>query len=257
MKKNILFFCILILSLSVNQLILSETEVIGAKELLEKMSNSIKSNVRDYQADFKWIQGDSVQEGKLYFKNPQKLRLNFVNPPNQVICTNGYELWVYLPTHNFVLKQTLLQKDKKDISILDDEKKDDKKNKKDQKNIEDKTQINPILLNPVGFDRFLTEYAIEYNETKTMINYNGYMVYSFKLIRWRSSKSGINVVYLLVQPDGIIRKVEGITANFRKFTIELSNIKTNNGISDEQFNYQPPAHARTLDNFMSGQGELK
>lgn len=248
--KKLAFLVILVYILNVNFVFSAVDQVIGAKELLEKISNNFKQTVKDYEADFKWIQSDNVQEGKLYFKNSQKLRLNFTNPPNQVICTNGYDLWFYMPAYNYLLTQKLLSKEKKIVSFEEEESK--KKNKKDTNKNENQ---NPdiVFFAPIGFDKLLSDYAVEFNESKTLINYNGHMVYSFKLIRWKTSKNGINVIYLFVEPNGIIRKFEGITASYRKITIELNNIKINTGIDDKIFDYNPPSHVRILENFMSGE----
>jgi len=65
------------------------------------------------------------------------------------------------------------------------------------------------------------------------------------------------MIYLTVQENGVIRKIEGITAAFRKITIEMDNVKTNINIPDLKFNYEPPAHARTMDNFITNQGEIR
>lgn len=243
-----------------NNFIYSADELLSAKELLEKISASSKSSIKDLEADFKWMQNENVQEGKIYFKNSQRLRLNFTNPSNQVMCTNGYDLWFYLPTHNFVLKQTLMHKEKKQTEtesdpVTENTKSKNKNNSKEKS--ENQDSASALFFNPVGFDNFLSNYAIEFHESKTLVDYKGYKVYQFKLIRWRSTRNGINVIYMTVDPNGIMRKIEGITAAYRKIVIEFENIKLNSNLPDLLFNYEPPAHARTLDNFITNQGELK
>ncbi|MBN2545341.1 MAG: outer membrane lipoprotein carrier protein LolA [Spirochaetes bacterium] len=247
-----------------NNFIYCADELLSAKELLEKISINYKTNIKDYEADFKWIQNDNNQEGKLYFKNSQRLRLNFTNPPNQVFCTNGYDFWLYLPTHNFVLKQTLMHKEKKHPDIESDIEKTNSKSEKVEKNKssskennENQESVSSIIFDSVGFDKFLSDYAVEFHESKNLVDYKGYKVYQFKLIRWRSTRNGINVIYLTVEPSGIIRKIEGITAAYRKIIIEYENIKLNATLPDLLFNYEPPAHARTMDNFITNQGELR
>ncbi|OHD12825.1 MAG: hypothetical protein A2Y34_01665 [Spirochaetes bacterium GWC1_27_15] len=219
--------------------IFSEEELISGKELLQRFSNNFKANVKDYEAEIKWTLDANLQKGIVYFKNPQKLRINFTEPQGQVICTNGYMLWVYIDYLNLILKQEILEKDK-------------------SKTNDGKTQtiVNPVLLNIVGYDKFLTEYSIEYDGVKTKVDYkDGTKVYKFKLLRWRSSKSGFNVIYLTIQEDGLIRRVEGITATYKRIILELDNIKLNNNVSDLVFNYEPPAHANTVENFITNQGD--
>jgi len=219
--------------------ITAQDDLIGAKELLEKLSGSFKSNIKDFQADIKWSQDNNSQKGVLFFKNPQKLRINFTEPSGQVICTNGYTLWVYLEHLNLLLKQDILYKEKSRSS-------DGKV----------QTVVSPILLNPVGFDRFLSDYSVEYQEAKGKVDYkDGSKVYKFKLIRWRSLRGGFNTLLISVQDNGFIRRVEGITANYKHVILEIDNIKPNNGVNEELFNYDSKAHANTVENFISNQGD--
>jgi len=235
------FFLITFLSIfffySSSFLYSENVEFIGAKELLQRFSVNFKNNAKTMRASFKWIQGDDVQEGTLLFKNPQKLRINF-STTKQVICTNGYMLWVYIDYLNLLLRQEIRTKIK-------------------SKDAEGNTavKIPNALVNLVGYDRYISDYSIDY-DIKNKIEYkDGSFVYRFKLLRWRSSKSGFNVVYLTVNENGIIRKVEGITPSFKKIIIELDNVKLNEDIGDVTFEYDPPAHVNIKDNFIIQGGE--
>ncbi len=219
--------------------VFGQEPLVGAKDLLTNISNNYSSKVKDFSASFKWIQDDKIQTGTVLFKNPQKMRMDFSDPKGQVIVTNGYEFWVYLENMNLVLQQDLMAKEKKTeddgkVSVVE----------------------SPILINPVGFDKFIKEYAIEYHENKSLTDYtDGTKVYQFKLIKWRSSQNGFNVVYLTVQPDGLTRKVEGITAAYKKVVLEFDNYAINQGISELKFEFDKPTHANTVNNFISKQGE--
>ncbi|MBR3731490.1 MAG: hypothetical protein IKN25_02470 [Spirochaetales bacterium] len=59
------------------------------------------------------------------------------------------------------------------------------------------------------------------------------------------------MVYLTIEENGLIRRVEGITAAYKKIILEIDNIKTNVGISDLVFDYELPAGANVVDNFIS------
>jgi len=236
MKKYI-FIVIILLTYLTN--VFSQEELLSAKELMEKLSERFKTSIKDYEADIKWTQANKEQKGTLFFKNPQKMRINFSDPANQVICTNGYELWVFIPFLNLTLHQVLLTKQKTET---------------EEGTLE--TVVNPILLNPVGLDGLINGYSIEFHETKKKVPYkDGTMVYQLKLIRWRSSKSGFNVLYIMVQENGIIRRVEGITAAYRKVILEVDNVEINKGVSDLFFNYNPPSHSSTVEDFITKQGK--
>jgi outer membrane lipoprotein-sorting protein len=239
----------------------AQEELIGPKDLLQRISNKFKSEVKDFKADIKWIQGNNVQKGEVLFKNPQKLRINFNEPQGQVICSNGYDLWVYISTLNTILHQKIM--DKPRVKTDNKSKPDQNKSKNGQnKSKSDQTKneslLNPIFLNPVGFDKFLSDYSIEYHETKDKVAYtDGTKVYKFKLFRWRSSKSGFNVIILTVQENGLIRQVEGTTASYRRLIYELDNIQTNTNLSELLFDYEPPTHATIIDNFITEQQEIE
>ena len=235
-KYNLLFLSLVILLYS-QSLLYSQDDLLSAKNMLENLSEKFKANVKDFKAEVKWTQGTEVQTGKLFFKNPQKLKIDFTEPANQVICTNGYELWVYIPLLSITLHQNILNKTKL---------------KNEEGNVE--TVDSPILLNPVGFDKFLTEYSIEFNETKEKITYkDNTKVYQFKLIRWRTSKSGFNSIILYVQDNGFIRQVKGTNAAYRQTILEIDKIETNTNISDLVFDYEPPAHSSTVEDFITNE----
>jgi outer membrane lipoprotein-sorting protein len=229
--KITIYITFLFLSLAI---ICPQDDLIGPKNLMEKLSEQFKNNVKDFKADIKWTTGDTVWTGKIFFKNPQKLKVEFKDPPNQVICTNGYELWVFIPALSAILHQNILDKEKK---------------KNDDGSVE--TIKNPILLSLVGYDKFLSDYSIEYDGVKEKVAFKDTQVYKLKLIRWKSSRNGINTIYLLIQDNGIIRQIKGITASFRQITIDYDNVTTNSNIGDMLFNYEPPAHATVIDDFMS------
>jgi len=231
MKKTFLIILSLIFFI-IN--IFPQDDIIGAKSLMEKLSETVKKNVKDYKADVKWMNGDAVSSGKLYFKNPQKVKIEYKDPAGQVFCTNGYELWIHIPSMSATLHQNILDKEKK---------------RNEDGTVE--TVKNPIFLSPVGYDKLLSEYAIEYHETKEKVVYKDTKVYKFKLLRWKSARNGINTIYLMIDENGMIRQAKAITANFRQISIEYDNITLNSGLSDMMFNYEPPAHATVIDDFMS------
>ncbi len=208
-------------------------ELVSAKELLQSMSANFKKNVSDYQASIKWIQGDTTQSGTLKFKNPQKMRIDFTD--GQIICSDGYELWIFIANQNLLLKQELQVKEKKTgddgkLKIVD----------------------TPLMTNFVGLDRLISEYAVEYTGTKKAETYkDGKIVYNFKLARWKTPRSGISVINLTVQEDGFIRKVEAFTTTFRKIVMEFDDIKANVGFNNLIFTYENPGLVNTINNFMS------
>lgn len=236
-KQTLLFLILIIIAFCPRALLHSQDDLLSAKNMLESLSEKFKTNVKDFKADVKWTQGSEVQKGKLTFKNPQKLRIDFTEPANQAICTNGYELWVYIPYLSITLHQNILNKTKL---------------KNEEGSVE--TVDSPILINPVGFDKFLTEYSIQFHETKERVTYkDNTKVYQFKLLKWRTSKSGFNSIILYVQENGFIRQVKGTNAAYRQTVLEIDKIEANTNISDLVFDYEPPAHSSTVEDFITNE----
>ncbi len=62
-------------------------------------------SLKDYEVDFEIKMEKSESSGKLSFKAPALLRLDYTNPEEQVICFNGDTLTIYLPDSDAVLQQ--------------------------------------------------------------------------------------------------------------------------------------------------------
>ena len=83
MKK---FIFVIVLSLFITS-IYSDEMLLSAKDLLTQYSDNFRKNVSDYEAEINWIQDDVVNKGVVQYKNPQKIKISFSEPNNQVICS--------------------------------------------------------------------------------------------------------------------------------------------------------------------------
>ena len=230
---NIFFVFILLIHYGAS----GQEQLVGAKNMLLQISSLYKEKIQDYSATITWTQDDKIQKGNIRFKNPQKMRIDFSDPKGQIIVTNGYEFFIFIEHMNLLLQQDLISREK--------ERSDDGK-------LEIKTP--EVLSVPVGYDKFVTDYAIEYLASKNTIEHtDGTQVYQFKLIRWKSSQQGFNAINLTIQPNGLIRKVEGFTAAYKKVILEFDDYTINTGLSDLVFEFNPPAHANKVSNFITKQ----
>ena len=63
--------------------------------------------IQDYEASVDIMATKTAMEGKVSFKRPNLLRIDFSNPEDQVITFNGDTLTIYLPGSDAVLEQTV------------------------------------------------------------------------------------------------------------------------------------------------------
>lgn len=100
----ILFGVALILSVS------SPKPVSGIplEEIVAKVQG-VYQKTKDFKAEFiqestlKTLNKTQVAKGKIYFKNPSKLRWDYYHPTKQEIVTDGKTLWMYMPQDKQVM----------------------------------------------------------------------------------------------------------------------------------------------------------
>ena len=81
-----------------------------SQETAEKFFNSVSEeygDISDYLAYTTITKDKVVQSGDLYYKTPNKLRINFDNPENQVLVVNNGLLELYIPKYRVSYKQKL------------------------------------------------------------------------------------------------------------------------------------------------------
>ena len=90
MKKIILSFCALfVFSLTFAQNITTASAYF-------KTISEYYGTIKDYEVDFEIKVDKSESRGKLSFKAPNLLRMDYTNPEEQVICFNGDMLTIYI-----------------------------------------------------------------------------------------------------------------------------------------------------------------
>jgi outer membrane lipoprotein carrier protein len=78
------------------------------EEIIDKVQGVYKGT-KDFKAEFiqesiiKSIDKTEVSKGKIYFKNPGKLRWDYDVPDRQEIVTDGKTLWMYVPQDRQVM----------------------------------------------------------------------------------------------------------------------------------------------------------
>src|SRR5574344_336932 len=78
--------------------------IITAGDFFKKVS-AYYGTIKDYEATVDISAAGAAMSGKVSFKRPDLLRIDFTKPENQVIVFNGEMLTIYLPESSAVLQQ--------------------------------------------------------------------------------------------------------------------------------------------------------
>ena len=103
MKK---IFSVLIFCLIFSTAIFAQSEIQTAQVFFQGISEYY-GTITDYEADIDILAGKNQMKGKVSFKRPNMLRIDFSEPENQVIVFNGDRLVIYLPKAAAILSQSV------------------------------------------------------------------------------------------------------------------------------------------------------
>ena len=162
--------------------------------------------------------GSKVQtmEATVYFKRPNRLRIDFTKPNEQVILFTGDTLTIYVPSYRMVLNQTIEK---------------------------DSSAGTANLATPQGLSLLKRSY------TQPLAEGSSEQVVVLALNR-RSASETFRNIRLLVSPETkLIRRIEAWPISGSKITFDFSAYRLNTGIPDSRFLYDIPPNADMLNNF--------
>jgi len=212
-------------TLSILLLILISSGVFGqdfqtASEFFDAVSLNY-GTVEDYQARIRIIQDDSEMTGIIYYKTPNLLRINFIEPEDQVLVVDGIQLILYLPLHHVLMRQEVTRHSESSLATM---------------------------VNEQGLKLLKQNYSVAFLEGPGAVPLDegsDEMVRKLKLA-WRTPGQGFRQIEISVNKDLLIRRMVGITA----FQFDFINIKLNQGLPDARFVFENPPSAYTIKNFL-------
>lgn len=216
---------ILLLVFIINTGFLAEgQEILTAENFFDRISAQY-GEVKDYIAQVSITAEKEVMEGTLFYKIPNLLRIDFSNPEEQVLVTDGKKLTLYIPQYRVVMSQTLKRRSSAAIASM-------------------ASRQGLILLK--------RNYSIAYLNSPSPVpldEKSKELVTKLKLT-WKSSDEGFRELILSVNSEGLIRRIEGITVGYQKIVFDFKNIRVNQNIPESRFRYDPPASANVIENFL-------
>lgn len=185
------------------------------------------STIKDYEASVEISADRREMAGKVSFKRPDLLRIDFSNPQDQVIVFNGDMLTVYLPGAAAVLQQSATS-GKGGMG-------------------------GASLASPNGLSLLSRYYVIAYEigqEPVPLEEGSSEKVIKLVLNR-RNSSEAFRFIRLAISADTkLIRRVEAVTSRGEVFLFSFTDYKLNQDISDQRFIYDPPSSANNYNNFL-------
>jgi outer membrane lipoprotein-sorting protein len=176
--------------------------------------------------------GKTKMSGTLYFKKPNKLRIDFQNPRDQVLVTNGIELVVYIPEYSAVMSQVFSQQEEESLFSIANS--NGLALLKKNYNVAFLNTPNPV---PLDSDEEIGSGGPREPVVKLRAN-------------WRNTDEGFRQLELAIGNKGLIRRVSGVTVGYQKVQIDFQNIRINQNIPDSRFEYDPPPSANAYNNFL-------
>jgi outer membrane lipoprotein-sorting protein len=219
MKKSAL--CIFVL-LNIFGTSFAQNQILTAGAFFKTVSDYY-ATINDYEAALDISMGRTSMAGRVSFKRPELLRIDFTSPANQVIVYNGDMLTIYLPGNAATLKQSAS---------------------------ENRSGAN--LATAQGLTLMSRYYSIAYEtgqEPVPLASGSNEMVVKLVLTQKNVSEE-FRTIKLSINPEThLIRRVEAATRN-EVFVFSFYDYKLNQGLADGRFMYDPPASANDYNNFL-------
>ncbi len=182
------------------------------------------ATIKDYEVDFEIKVEKQETAGKISFKAPDLLRLDYTNPEEQVICFNGDMLTIYLPDSAAVLQQRITE----DTGA-------------------------EKLTTPQGLSLLSRYYTVAYEtgqNAEPLEDGSDEMVVKFILTRKSAAEAFRYINIAVSENTKLIRRMEAVTPKGEVITFNFFDYKLNQNITDQRFIYDAPSSANNYNNFL-------
>ena len=190
-----------------------------------KQISEYYGSLKDYEADFEIKIEKQETAGKLSYKAPDLLRMDYSTPENQVICFNGDMLTIYLPDSSAVLQQSITQENGSAAS----------------------------LSTPQGLSLLSRYYTVKYESSQyaePLEDVSDEMVIKFVLERKSSSEAFKYIKIAVSENTKLIRRMEAVTPKGEVILFDFFDYVLNQGITEQRFIYDAPSSANNYNNFL-------
>ncbi|MFO7848589.1 MAG: outer-membrane lipoprotein carrier protein LolA [Spirochaetia bacterium] len=199
-------------------------DIMTSSEYFEAVSDNY-STIEDYEAEITITKGDEELTGTLYYKSPNLLRIDFEDPEDQVMVVNNDELLLHLPQHHVVMQQKLESHSEEALATM---------------------------ANSEGLQLLKNSYSIAFLDSPQFVPLDEDSDESVRKLKmeWRTPGEGFRQIIMSVNEDMLIRRMEGLTADYEEFHFDFEDITINQGIPSARFEYESPPSAYNIENFL-------
>lgn len=187
------------------------------------------TGIVDYSARISMSREDAGYAGNLFYRAPNQIRINFDDPEDQVLVSDGRLLKVYIPEYNVVLQQAL-----------------------GERSTNEGEGTGAALATQEGLTLMREGYSIAYLDSPDPVPLeegSDELVTKLRL-DWRVSSEGFRQLTLSITEDLLIRRIEAVTVGYEEITFDFTDIVLNEGIPTTRFEYEAPASANVYTDFL-------
>jgi outer membrane lipoprotein-sorting protein len=148
--------------------------------------------------------------------------IEFEEPEDQVIVSNGTYLYIYIPYLKVVVQQSLGEVSESALLTTTSE---------------------------LGLTKLFDEYSFSFFDTSTLQPFDNTQAYHLKLEQKRP-RVGFKKMDIWVSKTGFILQSNGTSPNGIDVTLTFSNIRVNTELPDYIFDFEVPADAQIIRNII-------
>lgn len=186
--------------------------------------------IEDYTANVRIVNRGVTSSGTLFFGRPNRVRIDFTQPEEQVIVSDGEVLQAYIPRFNVVLMQQLRRSGGNAVGAL---------------------------ATPEGLQLLRRSYGIAYLQSPEPVpldDEDPEPVTKLELT-WNSTREGYRRLVLSIDESLLIRRIEGVSVTFQEVQFDFADVRLNQGLPDARFEYEAPSSANIFNDFLfDGEG---
>jgi outer membrane lipoprotein carrier protein len=198
------------------------TELVSAEKYFASISAGYQK-VKDYEATITITQGKTTSRGKLSYKSPMYLRIDFDDPPKEVLNLDGQKLTFYSPANEVILEQRYKKKSPSQVEAM---------------------------ATSQGLAIMQRNYTIAYLSGPAPVPLEeGSREQVVKLKLTAHGTTSFSQMIVSVK-DSLIRRVEGTQSSGDKVVMDFANIRTNQGVPDSRFVYDAPPYANVIQDWL-------
>jgi outer membrane lipoprotein-sorting protein len=189
------------------------------------------TTILDYTATVTLTTGkNSPWQGKLSYKSPVFLRIDFDVPKGQVLVMDGEKLTLYVPSLDVVEVQRYRRSVPSNLGGL---------------------------ASKQGLNLLRASYGIAFLTSPQPVPLDDGSKELVTKLRLTPKTSGapFSEIVVSVTTDNLIRRMDALYQSGERMVMDLANVKTNQNIPDSRFQYDPPPFANMVEDFLFDSNE--